>query len=151
MEKVLQIHANGSSVRYIITNDGVLYSACDVVSMCGIRSANAWVKRHKHGENGISLTDIRVSAMTKAGMRTFNMFFCDAETIKIITMVTPCCESVRNWLIQDMRIQCEAEKTSDPVQKSMKTRMEQKLKNGLDDRIDSIIFELLAMKSELKK
>ena len=158
------IKQEGNEVRCILHEGKTLFSMRDLLTAGGITAPVRWIARARHMYgNELPMFKLGYPLLTKRGLRCVTMVFIDADSGKKIIPDLPCSSEARKWLFEDVLAfrfdendesyvpNCDIGDETEAVPESAEPDEPEVVPaNDLNERIDTIMLELLEIKKILR-
>lgn len=161
LEKTLkyahEVKKDNYKIRIYVKNGVPLFSIADIAKASGIKTPTNWVRRSIATEPRIRCTRILWPKETTSGIRRFNIMFVTADEAKRVMRFLPIFGETRRWILEDvltfgkpgLTIPQEP-KFTQAFADTRAAHPHPELDSIYADRIDSLIFELLEIKRQIK-
>lgn len=145
-EKTAIISSPSHSVRAMLGGGEMMFSARDILTACGIKYPDKWMKRN---EDRYSIEKMEYPLMTGCGTRRIRMLFVRRDCASRMIASTACPPETRQWLLQDVLVYTigGAAHDDEPAAKKPNVgRMEE-----LGKLVDKALIELLEIKKYIAR
>lgn len=146
IEKTAIISSPSHSVRAMLNNGEMMFSARDILDACGIKYPDKWMKRN---EERYSIEKMEYPLMTGCGTRRIRMLFVRRGCASKMIASTACPPETRQWLTKKVLAYTIGETVHDDESAARKPntgRMEE-----LGKLVDKALIELLEIKKYIAK
>lgn len=146
VEKTAIISSPSHSVRAMLGDGEMMFSARDILAACGIKYPDKWMKRN---EERYSIEKMEYPLMTGCGIRRIRMLFVRRDCASRMIAATACPSETRRWLLKEVLVYTigEAVHDDEPATKKPSTgRMEE-----LGKLVDKALIELLEVKKYIAR
>ena len=161
----LEIVSRAHTVRLLVKDDVMFFSATDILAACGVKAPTKWIERNARSRPEISVERFDYPVKTPKGYRNVRMLFVTGEAGEAMVKATPCLDETKRWLMEEVLVYRVGGRKQEPEiepveEKDISTLVaaamekpaasEQKVKD-ISSRIDSILLELLDIKAEFMR
>ena len=145
----LEIVSRAHTVRLLVKDDVMFFSATDILAACGVKAPTKWIERNARSRPEISVARVDYPGKTPKGYRNVRMLFVTGEVGEAMVKATPCLDETKRWLMEEVLVYRVGGRKQEPeIEKP--ASFEQKAKD-ISSRIDSILLELLDIKAEFMR
>ncbi len=139
--KTAVIRSPSHSVRVMLRDREVMFASRDVLTACGIKHPEKWIRRY---EDQFDVEKLEYPLETGCGMRRVKMLFVSRASGQKIVASTACPAETRRWLQNDVFTYGIGKPAHDDEQKTV-----EKAPTGMDaigKLVDKALIELLEIK-----
>ena len=172
-ENALEIKSKARVVRVLKNADKTMFSAVDILTVCGVKAPTKWLERNAAHRPDMTLSRFNYPIKTAKGYRRCEMIFVTSAVGKKLIKATGCPDETKKWLMDEvLTYKIDIEQAEDVIPREQReqwadwaaslhrslkgeaapqtqeiAKTEQKQKEvDLSKRIDNILFELLEIK-----
>ena len=147
------ISGKSFSVRVLLSNGRTMFSANDILGICGIKYPIKWISRTSREKPSEFCSEkLPYPVMTTYGLRTPYTHICNKKTAEHILELVACCEEGKRFLEKEVfpfrfEIETSANAASDEKEPE-KTEKAPDIR-AISCRLDEILIELIQIRKQL--
>lgn len=95
----LEIVSRAHTVRLLVKDDVMFFSATDILAACGVKAPTKWIERNARSRPEIAVERFDYPVKTPKGYRNVRMLFVTGEVGEAMVKATPCLDETKRWLM----------------------------------------------------
>lgn len=146
------ISGKSFSVRVLLSNGQTMFSANDILQICGIKYPIKWISRTNREKSSEFCTEkLPYPVMTTYGLRMPYTHFCNKKTATHILDLVDCCEEGKRFLMKEVfPFTFEIEKDAGIAEEKAQEKTEKAPDiRAISCRLDEILIELIQIRKQL--